>query len=536
MSDNSYPPQSWPQGASTPQPYAVPEPTAAAPVAAEASAETAPGSGVAGLWKFTLREWIVIASGVVLLILSFFSIVAGDYAPLWGQGVAQIAALLAMILATALLVVRRLAPGTNVRIGSLSIDQFASVAFSAFAVVAWHTVIFISVLGAQLGELLPFVGAPVFQPTAVAWVSAVVALVGVFFTVVAPFIAPFRADFDGREEVVATRAARPARRVIQKPRAPKQPSQPAGAWPAPGAAPQQGQPYGAPYPYGQQVPYGQQPHGQQPYAPQGYGQQTPQPYGQQPYGQQPTTPYGQPAYGAPQQAPYPQQAPGYDAAQGYAPAAPVPGAEPATQAEPATALTAEPGVDEATDQAANPESAAARSAGEHAGTGISPRFDGDDEPVVPAYRRSGAAPADEDFDTSAEAQTVARPGEVQPDPAAELVTDETAQAVQAVAASETVAPAPESAQEPRSAGTGEGEPITQVVPTSPASRPVTSNQPFWALAPTERDVVDETGAPLFRIGPTAWALVLEERGDVFVVRHDDGRVGFLTDTADVTRG
>ena len=65
---------------------------------------------------------------------------------------------------------------------------------------------------------------------------------------------------------------------------------------------------------------------------------------------------------------------------------------------------------------------------------------------------------------------------------------------------------------------------------------MTSSQPFWALAPTERDVVDETGAPLFRIGPTAWALVLEERGDVYVVRHDDGRVGFLLDTADVTRG
>ena len=65
---------------------------------------------------------------------------------------------------------------------------------------------------------------------------------------------------------------------------------------------------------------------------------------------------------------------------------------------------------------------------------------------------------------------------------------------------------------------------------------MTSNQPFWALVPVERDVVDANGAPLFRIGPTAWALVLEERGDVFVVRHDDGRVGFLLDTSGVTRG
>lgn len=531
MSDNSYPPQSWPQGASAPQPYAAPEPTVAAPIAPEAPSDVpASAGGVPGLWKFTLREWFVIGAGVILFVLSFFSVVEGDYAPLWGQGVVQIAALLALILATALLVARRLA-NTGVRIGSLSIDQFASVAFSGFAIVAWHTVVFLSVLGAQLGEVLPFLGGPVFQPTWVAWVSAIVSLVGVFFTVVAPFVAPFRADFDGREEVTATRAARPARRVIQKPRAPK--PEPAAAWPGQGQQPAPGQPYGAPYPYGQQQ-------GAQPYA-----QQPGQPYGGQPYGQQP---YGQQPYGAPQgygqqYAPYPPQ--GYDPAQpqGYAPAQPqgydpaqggygqpapeaVTPPQPAPVAEPAPAAAPQAGVDEATDQAANPESAAARSAGDHAGTGIAPAFGGD-EPAAPAYRRMSAT-ADEDFDSSAAAQTVARPTEVAADPTAELATDETAQAVASVAASEAPTEAPADAPQ--------GEPATSAVPTSPAARPVTNNQPFWALAPTERDVVDETGAPLFRIGPTAWALVLEERGDVFVVRHDDGRVGFLFDTADVTRG
>ncbi|MDD7962407.1 hypothetical protein [Microbacterium thalli] len=63
-----------------------------------------------------------------------------------------------------------------------------------------------------------------------------------------------------------------------------------------------------------------------------------------------------------------------------------------------------------------------------------------------------------------------------------------------------------------------------------------TQQAFWALAPEERDVLDETGAPLFRIGPTAWALVIEDRGEVFVVRHEDGRVGYLHETRDVTRG
>lgn len=61
-------------------------------------------------------------------------------------------------------------------------------------------------------------------------------------------------------------------------------------------------------------------------------------------------------------------------------------------------------------------------------------------------------------------------------------------------------------------------------------------QAFWALSPEERDVVDDDGAALFRIGPTAWALVIEERDEVFVVRHEDGRVGYLHDTSDVTRG
>ena len=61
-------------------------------------------------------------------------------------------------------------------------------------------------------------------------------------------------------------------------------------------------------------------------------------------------------------------------------------------------------------------------------------------------------------------------------------------------------------------------------------------QAFWALVPEERDVVDERGVPLFRIGPTAWALVIEDRGDTFVVRHEDGRVGYLHDVSGVTRG
>ncbi|WP_225310165.1 hypothetical protein [Microbacterium testaceum] len=61
-------------------------------------------------------------------------------------------------------------------------------------------------------------------------------------------------------------------------------------------------------------------------------------------------------------------------------------------------------------------------------------------------------------------------------------------------------------------------------------------QAFWALAPEEREIVDDYGTPIFRIGPTAWALVIEDRGETFVVRHDDGRIGYLHDVSGVTRG
>ncbi|WP_295786750.1 hypothetical protein [uncultured Microbacterium sp.] len=61
-------------------------------------------------------------------------------------------------------------------------------------------------------------------------------------------------------------------------------------------------------------------------------------------------------------------------------------------------------------------------------------------------------------------------------------------------------------------------------------------QAFWALAPEQREIVDDYGTPIFHIGPTAWALVVEDRGETFVVRHDDGRIGYLHDVSGVTRG
>lgn len=80
------------------------------------------------------------------------------------------------------------------------------------------------------------------------------------------------------------------------------------------------------------------------------------------------------------------------------------------------------------------------------------------------------------------------------------------------------------------------EPVEQVEQDLDTQSAPAASQAFWALAPVERDVVDESGATIFTIGPTAWALVIEDRGDSFVVRHEDGRIGYLNDVSGVTRG
>ncbi|WP_454119187.1 hypothetical protein [Microbacterium lacticum] len=138
-----------------------------------------------------------------------------------------------------------------------------------------------------------------------------------------------------------------------------------------------------------------------------------------------------------------------------------------------------------------------------------------------------------------------------------------------VARPRTPRPAPQSAAAPTSSATPVGEPsayaspvaettaitpldtvaagaAVDITPASDSAPPADSgtaeqsappaSQAFWALAPVERDVVDEDGTPIFTIGPTAWALVIEERVDRFVVRHEDGRIGYLTDVSGVTRG
>ncbi|MGF3052374.1 hypothetical protein ACQUSY_00130 [Microbacterium sp. YY-03] len=79
----------------------------------------------------------------------------------------------------------------------------------------------------------------------------------------------------------------------------------------------------------------------------------------------------------------------------------------------------------------------------------------------------------------------------------------------------------------------EAAPAAEVA--APTEAAPAAQQPFWALVPEERPVVDGSGAEIFRVGPTAWALVVEDNGSSFVIRHDDGRTGTLTDVSGVVR-
>lgn len=427
----------------TDQPSAAPE-QPAPPADADASEQATPLHGVG---PFTTREFILLVISALVLLLSFFSIYDRGYAPIWMASLDWVLAVGLPVAAGVLLLVRRVASGSLTRVGSLSIDQFASVAFSV-SVVTW-----LSTIGYGIDSMAG--GAP-FSITAAAWLQLLLTLAGVFFTVVAPFVAPFKDDFAGRPESPARPAARAPRPVAARPRpqpASWQQDAPAnGAWAQP--QPYGQQPYGEPPQYGQ--PYGHAPYGQQP----AYGQA---PH-RAPYGQQP---YGAPAYPAPYgQQPYPAPAPYGQSPAAYGQQYPL-----APEGAPAGHGPAETGP------------TAAYAAEEDVATS-----------VVPVQH----APSDDAVEPTAQAQ----PGEA---------ADDTTRENNVVGAPADGASAAEQSAAPAA-------------------------QAFWALAPDERDVVDAYGTPLFRIGPTAWALVIEDRGDVYVVRHDDGRIGYLHDTSGITRG
>jgi hypothetical protein len=147
-----------------------------APAAGAGKPATSEGKGASAhqavLGPFTIRDLAVFAATLILFIASLLPIFGGRY-NLWnlnnlfflGLGIVL------PLVVSALFAARRLAPGTKIRIGSLSIDQFASVVAS-FAVaffflsiaVAYVPSLLVGLIGALvlfaatvLGRFLPYV-------------------------------------------------------------------------------------------------------------------------------------------------------------------------------------------------------------------------------------------------------------------------------------------------------------------------------------------------------------------------------------------
>jgi len=85
-----------------------------------------------GILGFTLRELLIVGVWLVHFLLSFFPIVVN--ATLWSTGIEWLLPVGLPTAAVFLLVLRRFSPDGIRRVGSLGIDQFASVAFSVAAI------------------------------------------------------------------------------------------------------------------------------------------------------------------------------------------------------------------------------------------------------------------------------------------------------------------------------------------------------------------------------------------------------------------
>lgn len=163
------------------------------------------------LGPFTVRDLTVFGSTLVLFIASLIPMFAIRY-NLWNLGslfFLGLGILLPLIVA-ALFVARRVSPGTRIRIGSLSVDQFGSVVAS-FSLAFF----FLAAAGAFVPSML----------------LGLVGALGLFTaTVLARLIPVLAGDFLHRAETPAHVVAREAAEPVRKPRAPKapKPAKPAG--------------------------------------------------------------------------------------------------------------------------------------------------------------------------------------------------------------------------------------------------------------------------------------------------------------------
>lgn len=172
--------------------------------AAEASGPqpgAAPGTGlraVAG--PFGLRDIVVGSAVLVMLVGSVLPFTVGSGRNLWtafSLFYVGIGIIMPLVVA-GLFAARRLAPATRLRIGSLSLDQFASVIAVLAAIFFFLQIVYVF----SVGSLLGLIGA-----------AALLAA-----TTFAPHIPPFAAEFSGRTEIPAHPVARDSKPLVRVPK------------------------------------------------------------------------------------------------------------------------------------------------------------------------------------------------------------------------------------------------------------------------------------------------------------------------------
>lgn len=175
----------------------------ATPAATGAPAAGNPGKYDAVAGPFTIRDLTVFGS-VLLMFVGSLLPMFGERYNLWNLGnlFFILLGIILPLIVVALFVARRLQPTTVIRVGSLSIDQFASV-IASFA----FPLFFLTIANSYNGSVL----------------LGMVGSVGLLAaTVLAPHLPWLSADFKGRQEVPAHVVAREAAVPSRKPAAPKE--------------------------------------------------------------------------------------------------------------------------------------------------------------------------------------------------------------------------------------------------------------------------------------------------------------------------
>ncbi|WP_439902116.1 hypothetical protein [Microbacterium azadirachtae] len=408
-----------------------------------------------GYFGFTLRELIIVGLWLLAFVLSFVpaagSVLDGS-ATVWTMNGAWLLAIGVPTVAVFLIVLRRLSPEGIRRVGSLGIDQFASVAFSVAlvngGVLLWQQ---LDLVAAQRRSAL------ITWPL---WLELLFLLGLVVVTVFATLIPGIREDFEGRTDTLAHRSANPVRPVFTRPR----PVRARGSV----SDPQNEDDVDPGLLHENEV-------------------------GANAHLSAGTT--GAAIAGAAGYVPEHHRESFLASAESSEGGAPVGAGEPAEAPGAADALT------EAIPDAGAPAIA-----------------DDTAEPEVPAAAEDEAVPGDVDSAEPSTADDAPAEAEAAPRDLSDTMTEVLGDLLEPAPADDVATHA------------------VDVVVEDAAAAPSGQSQPFWALAPDTRAVHDARGDEIFTIGPDAWILVLEDRGGAFVVRHDDGRVGYLHDTDNMTRG